>query len=374
MEAMPSVTLDVLPADEGDCLLLICHTAEGDRHVLIDAGTPATAARLKPRLAKLVPRHLELLGLPDAKIGIGDIWFNGRRHLQSPGIAARGFRDAEGLSDILAGTSNVAGGEGLPWNEAFGGGAVVRPDDDRRTGETTGELPVVAFPWGLTLTLLSPTPKRLQRLLAGWDRYLAELHAGEPSPQTRQVPSPAARSATLEEIAARPTANDAAPPNGSSIAFLAEFGGRSILFAADAFPTVLYPALLRLARARAGLDPGTDATEVPPLHVDVFKLPHHGSKANVALDLFGVVRADHYIVSTSGSRFLHPDEEGIARVLTCGRRSPGLPITLWFNYASETTRRWLDPDFKKAHGFETAGASEGRDGATLVLPARSSRA
>lgn len=104
--------------------------------------------------------------------------------------------------------------------------AVTRPDD--------GKLPAVDFPWGLKLTILSPTPKALAGIRKDWDKYLAALHRG----------------ATLETIAARKTKDDGAAPNGSSIAFLAEFGGHSLLLAADAHPDVLIPPLGSRFRSR----------------------------------------------------------------------------------------------------------------------------
>jgi hypothetical protein len=65
---------------------------------------------------------------------------------------------------------------------------------------------------------------------------------------------------------------------------------------------VLIPALRALARLRARLPASTADNKVPPLRVDVFKLPHHSSRANVTLELFDVVKADHYVTSTSGRR------------------------------------------------------------------------
>ncbi|WP_325422055.1 ComEC/Rec2 family competence protein [Aquabacterium sp.] len=373
--------LEALPADEGDCLLLTCHTAAGPRSVLVDGGTARTAPRLLQRLQQLPGRRLELLVVthidadhiagmvrllrdPALQLDIGDAWFNGLRHCPQPPGAQRGPADGERLTDLLTGEVS---GRTMPWNLAFGGGAVQRNNDDPKTGETTAELPVVTLPWGLRITLLSPTPRRLAALRPGWDRYLAQLHREESS---EPAPAPAALRGdpSLEELATTATANDGAAPNGSSIAFLAEFGGRSVLFGADAFPTVLYPALLRLARQRAGLPPDTDPAQVPPLLVDVFKLPHHGSRANVALPLFDLLRADHYLVSTSGHRFRHPDAEAMARVITRGRPADGRRHTLWFNHVSATTRRWQDPLLAQAHDYAVDGArSEAEPGALIRL-------
>ncbi len=373
--------LEALPADEGDCLLLTCHTAEGPRHVLVDGGTAATAPRLKARLQQLPGGRLELLVVthidadhiagmvrllrdPDLALDIGEAWFNGLRHLPAkPGT--RGPADGERLSDLLTGKE---GGPAIPWNTAFGGQAVQRADDDRKTGETTAALPVVHFPWGLTLTVLSPTPRRLAALRTNWDGWLAQLRREEANDLPEKK---AARrgEVPLQALAAMPTDNDTAVPNGSSIALLAEFGGRSLLLGADAFPTVLYPALLRLARQRAGLAPDTPAAQVPPLVVDVVKLPHHGSRANVALALFDVLRAEHYLVSTSGARFEHPDEEAMARVITRGRRAPGAPLALWFNHVSPTTQPWREAALAAEHAYQVKGAaSAAAPGALIRLP------
>ncbi|HEV2801962.1 MAG TPA: hypothetical protein VGW12_15905 [Pyrinomonadaceae bacterium] len=38
------------------------------------------------------------------------------------------------------------------------------------------------------------------------------------------------------------------------------------------------------------------------MHVDLLKLPHHGSSRNVATDFFTRVTADHYVASGNGKR------------------------------------------------------------------------
>jgi hypothetical protein len=379
------MTLEVLPAEEGDCLLLTCHAVGSDRYVLIDAGTPSTAKLLLARLNDFGIRRIELVVVshidtdhiggmvqllrdPEFDCEIGDAWFNGFRHIPKT-RTHRAPADAERLTATLIG---AAAGKGrqpreLPWNLLFSAEAVVRTDDDPRSGPI-GPLPQLTLPWGLKVTLLSPTPKRLDALFNGWNNYLQGLYEGQPSPQTEQAVRRAVLGASLEELAAQPTVNDKAPPNGSSIAFIAEFGGRSILFGADAFPTVLYPALFRLARERAGLPADTPEVEVPALHVDVFKLPHHGSRANVASPLFDIVRADHYVVSTSGKRFAHPDEEAMARVIVHGRPAADRRHTLWFNYASATTRRWMSAELKDKYRYATDGAvDDAASGATLRI-------
>ncbi len=376
-----AVVLEILPAREGDALLLACRARDGMHHVLIDAGTPSTAPAVLKRLNDIPNKRLDLLVVshidsdhiggitkllanPTFSLPIDDVWFNGFKHL--PGKSQpRGVADAERLTALLTPTSATR--RDLPWNVAFQGKAVARPDDRADGTTAAGTLPVIKWPWGLTLTILSPTPSVLTDLRRGWRKYLEDLHRALPSSETTQPTHVGTRSISLQEVAGRKTKNDTAAPNGSSIAFLAEFAGRSILFGADAHPTVLYPALLTLARRRARLPDATPASEVPPLQIDVFKLPHHGSSANVTIELLNLVKANHYVISTSGTRFKHPDEEAMARVITMGRRSRNARHTLWFNYASATTTPWMHPALLKKYGYRTAGANMETAGATINL-------
>lgn len=365
----PTLTLDVLPAQEGDALLLACRGRDRLHHVLIDAGTPSTAPAVLQRLQAIPDRRLDLLVVthidsdhiggmarllvnPAFDLKVDDAWFNGHKHLPTEHIE-RGVADAERLTAVLTGTSSVR--RKIPWNIAFDGQAVMRPVNLPDGSGVSGALPVIDLPWGLKLTILSPTPAALKTLRKDWQKYLDALHRGLPSPQTKQPARVATRSLSLEDVAARKTKDDDSPPNGSSIAFLAEFAGRSLLFGADAHPEVMIPALRTLARQRARLPVNAPDHKVPPLKVDVFKLPHHGSRANVTLELLDLVKARHYITSTSGRRFKHPDEEAMARVITRGRPAKNVMPTLWFNYATATTKPWMQPDLMERYRYRTAG-------------------
>jgi hypothetical protein len=46
-----------------------------------------------------------------------------------------------------------------------------------------------------------------------------------------------------------------------------------------------------------------------PLHLDLLKLPHHGSDRNVEPDFFERIQADHYVISADGIRHHHPGED-----------------------------------------------------------------
>ena len=84
--------------------------------------------------------------------------------------------------------------------------------------------------------------------------------------------------------------------------------------------------------------------------MDLFKLPHHGSKANVTNDLMARIKAKCYVFSSSGEgRSQHPNDQAVARVIA---KSSG-PRTLAFNYRNKRTELWDAAYLKNAHGYST---------------------
>ncbi|HEX9948022.1 MAG TPA: hypothetical protein VGA98_10825, partial [Allosphingosinicella sp.] len=73
-----------------------------------------------------------------------------------------------------------------------------------------------------------------------------------------------------------------------------------------------------------------------PFPIDLFKVPHHGSQANVTRELLAALDCTEFLISTDGSRFGHPDEIAIARLITSG---PGAKV-LHFNYRQQRTSVW----------------------------------
>lgn len=354
----PAITLEVLPAGFGDCLLVSCPVGRTTWRLLIDTGPDETYPALRQRLLAIPlgadgRRHIDLfvvthidhdhiggaaLLLNDQalKLSFGDIWFNA-----PPKRRTRGVAEGQSLAQLL-GTSAAD----LPWNAAWSGQPVVTPAEGGGVELTGTGLP--------TLTLLSPTPARLDDLYKVWARELERLRRKERDPAEPPARVSRGTKPSLEELAARNTPTDKSVPNGSSIAFLLEHRGASVLLAADAFSTVLVPALRALS-ARRGL--------AGPLAVDALKLSHHGSRANVTQELLKAVQARHYIVSTNNSYFKHPSDEAVARVITAG----GKP-TLWFNYDTPRNRAWAEEALVQRYGHQVQLAQDNA-GIWLELPA-----
>lgn len=357
--ATPAITLDVLPAGFGDALLVSCPVGRRTWRMLVDTGPDEAYPALRARLLQIPPdragrRVIDLfvvshidhdhiggaaLLLADAELGLqfGDIWFNA-----PPRENARGVAEGESLARLL-GSADAE----LPWNLAFDGQPVATPAG-------SGGTPVAQRGWP-RLTVLSPTPAQLDDLFAVWAKELAKLRrkerdaAGDDEPLPGQTRS---GGPDLHALAAKTTALDRAVPNGSSIALLVEHQGASVLLCGDAFADVLVPELQALAAARGG----------GPLAVDVVKLSHHASRANVTRELVQALQARHYVVSTDNRYFRHPNAEALARVITGAER----PV-LWFNHDTPQNRQWADPWLIERHGYAVC-FPEGDAGVTIRLP------
>ena len=152
-------------------------------------------------------------------------------------------------------------------------------------------------------------------------------HTTIPTPRPRQagpLPDPLTNDAIVGLAAHNATDRSAA--NGSSIAFVVEYAGKRVLFAADAHPSVLTNALKRYAH-RVG--------EARP-HLDVVKLSHHGSNANVSARMLKLIDCRRWLISTNGDNFAHPDDATIAKVITWSDH----PVTFFCNYRTMRTAAW----------------------------------
>lgn len=356
-------SIEMFPAAQGDSLWIEYGDPQAPHRILIDGGMSPTYDHLRARLATLDPedRHFELLVvthvdadhiegmvrlLGDRAMGVraADIWFNGWRHISD----ALGPVQGEYLSALIE--KNL-----VPWNDAFDGGAVVVPED--------GALPVKTLAAGMTFTLLSPRRQELGTLAGVWKREVEKAGlvpgaTGEAFDRllldARLRPPPdelgAIDVAALAEVEFEADGSEA---NSSSIVVLAEFEGKSCLLGADGVSGVLDATVPRLLAER----------NVTTLALDALKLPHHGSKYNVNQDLVSRLPASHYLFSTSGARFGHPDEVAVARVLVYGAKDPELV----FNYRSKDNEMWDDEELKTKHGYRTSYPEAGALGIRLDL-------
>jgi hypothetical protein len=327
--ARRGLTLHVAQAAFGDCLLLECTTTAGTERLLIDGGPQGNYARhLAPLLDEKVPRdegldivllsHVDLdhvsgliemmsasLTTPDAASvrRVRSVWHNafsatiGRpvatslrsaaAAVDSPG-ARDGTDTPPGAARTLRAVLNgVAEGDrlralaerlGIAVNDGFRDQLIVA---DART-----------VPLGdADVTVVGPTPENLAKLRKQWLSWLRRQR-GAP----RAVPVGA-------------VAWDRSVPNMSSISLLVERKGRRLLLTGDARSDHLLDGL-----ERAGSIPADGG-----LHVDVLKLPHHGSARNVDPTFLARVTADTYVISADG-RYGNPDLACLIWIVEAARR------------------------------------------------------
>jgi hypothetical protein len=277
-----------------------------------------------------------------------DVWFNAWHHLKNAQnrlarnetLETLGAKQAEKVS---AGIVQF----GWPWNRAFGRDGIVSVDSP------AGRAPIPVE--GLGVTLLSPGDRELAALEPVWMKELAKAHLRPLDPD--EIPAAPAseleRLSTLnvEELARKPFVADTSEPNGASIAFLAEFASRRVLLGADAHPGVIERSLRLLGYS-----------EQNRLRLDLFKLCHHGSKANTSPSLLRLVDCTRFAISTDGTRHDHPDPETIARILVNDRTRKKI---LYFNVNQDHATIWDRPDLKAQYNYECVIPPEDAPGVTV---------
>jgi hypothetical protein len=131
----------------------------------------------------------------------------------------------------------------------------------------------INFGSGLFMTVLGPQKAHLDELRKAWEKQVQRLKK--------------ARTGEAQSIAAAMV--DDSVYNLSSLIVLAEVGGKKMLLTGDARGDEIIDGL-----KAAGLLSGAS------FHVDLFKVPHHGSDRNVSTGFFQQVTADHYVISADG--------------------------------------------------------------------------
>jgi hypothetical protein len=351
--------IELLPAENGDCLWIEYGRRGALRTVVIDGGTAAAGPTLIKRaeaalrrgrgeleIDLLVVTHIDndhIAGMVEffrwlpTSVTINDVWFNGWKHLSDQ----LGPVEGEILSGLIESRN-------IPWNNAFSGRAVAIPED--------GPLPEVTLAGGMKVTVLGPMPQRLADLAPVWEEAVKEAGLVPGVPPEEPEPSDRLGRADVwppkvRELAEKRPSYDKAPPNGSSITFLAEFKGDSCLFTGDCFSRDLTSSVERLCNER----------QMDVLEVSALKMSHHGSRHNTESKLLKKLKCGRYLISTNGKTNLHPDFETLARVIVHGGANP----ELIFNYDAEHILPWRDKKLRGAPMF-TATIGKGENGGVTV--------
>lgn len=333
------LTIEMLPAREGDCLLVTYTDDKTARRILIDGGRKATYKALKARLEQLPAKErtlelfvithvdrdhiegaLELLTDPKRPVKFKDVWFNGFAHLTNPEAKKESFGPVQGEKVTTALTA-----PGAKWNVAF----------KKKAAYVKTKPITVDLPGGMTLTVISPDATKLAALAPVWEKECAKagLHP------KKKLPNPAGNiesfgTLDVDKLAATKFQDDGAEANGSAIGLLAEFGSARVLFGADCHVD-------RTLASLEAISPGKR------LSLSALKVAHHGSEHNISDELLAKIDCPRYLISTNGSQFQHPTRSAIARIAKHG----GAAKEIYFNYRSEFTSIWDSATLAKKHGY-----------------------
>jgi hypothetical protein len=373
-------SLDVRRARKGDCLLLHFGSKKEPGLALIDGG-PANVygPHLKPRLVEIrqarkldagMPLPLDLMMVShvddDHIRGILDLTRELIGSLQAPLCRVLSFwhntfddiigkEPAELTAALTAqfGAASLTGGlpsdAGLDSPEdpeivldtlkvlaSISQGRQLRDDAVKlaidRNPEFEGGLILAAkkavpVAEGLTFVVAGPMKPELQALQKKHDEWLKQQKGKKPE---------AALAAYV----------DASVTNLSSIVVLAQSGGKTMLLTGDA----------RGDKILQGLESDGLLKKGKSMHVDVLKVPHHGSSNNLETGFFKRVTASHYVFSGDGEHG-NPERETM-EMLFAARGDEPLEIHLTYPVAEIDTAR--EAEWKKQQAKEKGAKTKGK--------------
>jgi hypothetical protein len=325
-------SLDVRRARKGDCLLLHFGPHDDPGLVMIDGGpSKVYVPQLRPRLVQIrderVKRNLpgvtgdgslnvdvamvshvdddHIKGMLDLTgemledkhkarlVQVTSFWHNsfedllGKEHTQAvaqfgaaslsgelPPDALENVTDDEERERIVASHQVLAS---IDQGQKLRGrtnalGWPLNPEFDSKLA-IAGEDAFTVADHGLTFRVIGPMQPEIDALREMHDKWVEE-----------QEKTGRKGGAALAAYA------DKSVPNLSSIVVLAELGGNRILLTGDA----------RGDKILQGLEFSKVIAPNEKLHVDILKVPHHGSSRNVDIDFFKRITADHYVFSGNG--------------------------------------------------------------------------
>ena len=370
-------SLDVRRARKGDCLLLHFGSADKPGLVMIDGGPKSVyAPHLKPRLLEIrkargldaqSPLPVDLLmishvdddhiqGILDLTrelreasgaplVRIRRLWHNsfdeiiGKDPKELTGNVAAQFgaaalagdlpedatvdvddEDEEVIVSTIKVLASIAQGHRLrldaealniPLNPEFDGKLIL-------AGE--GEA---ALTGGLTFTVVGPMQPELRALQKTHDEWLKELKAKHMTPE--------------EALAAYV---DKSVPNLSSVVVLARAGGKTALLTGDA----------RGDKILEGLELAGELQKGQTLHVDLLKVPHHGSSNNLERGFFERITANHYVFSGDGEHG-NPERETLKMLFDARGTAP---FAIHLTYPVDEIDVEREKDWKKELAKERA--------------------
>lgn len=357
--------LRIVQAKFGDCLILIYGTEQKPKYMLIDGGPGGVYKDfLKTELQKInasggclelmVLSHIDsdhIVGLidlteelkeqnadgKDPLISIKELWMNSFAH-----AIGKGNKLTQAVQGILSRVNNIQAAmpQGDRAFQSINQGNILRrnallldiPLNQITGGETISYNSLSdSFKMdSLSITVIGPNEENLNKLREEWEAWILKnenkLMIGE------------------KEVLAY---LDKSVPNLSSIMFLIEAEGKTLLFTGDGRGDFILE----------GLEKAKLLDKNGKIHLDVFKVPHHGSIRNASEDFFKRVTADKYVISGDG-RHGNPEFESL-RLIVEATSKQNRNIELLCTNKTDATKKLVKEYPKDKFGYKMTYLQKG---------------
>ena len=370
------IKLHVVQAEYGDSLILRSGAGKNSTTILIDGGPYQTFEKhLKPTLQKLpingkldlvVLSHIDndhIIGLLDLLeeiktqreegtkelVKISKLWHNSFNDLlqtnENPNkflknsFLTMNFRSLEEQKKVESSIASIimkgflqatdltslANSLKIPLNPEFDKLVLIE------------DVPKSIKFKDITFRILGPTKKNLEKLREEWKNWLDKKKLnGNLEFELLQI-------------------LDKSIPNLSSIMFLVEGKNRKILFTGDGSGDDIINVFTR----------NTMLDKQGKFHVDILKVPHHGSDRNVSRNFFKTVTADYYVISANG-RDDNPSIDTLKWIIESGNKSKKSKKIVFTNNTPNIVKILKEYDQKK-YDYECIFLEGKQDFLTLNL-------
>ena len=369
--------IHMFSAGGGDCFLIDIH----GQYILIDGGYYGTFHTILstqllqiPRIKLAIITHIDrdhIEGMIElfkynghannpAFVPIDEVWHNSYHHLPKQIVTRELSReDREILLGYISSlpsndriiNSSISGTQGMllssyimmngySWNTATNGAAISKEN-----------LSSFHLSSDITITLLAPTHKELSKLAKTWENELrrkkwsfrltgdvlfndameAFLQSNSTYSDIHNVEICGKTEKSIQELLKISSLPDNSPTNLSSISFLLQAQGKTLLFLADAAEDQIISSMDQMSLN----------------YFDVIKVSHHGSLKN-ANKLFDYIDSEYFLISTDGMKHQHPDFATIAKIIS---RPCETTRKLIFNYQNEAYHFFHDTSLMKQYNY-----------------------
>jgi len=365
--------LQAIQAEFGDCFIIRFGDEASPKFVLVDGGPKGTYGNhLKTELTKIrdaggkidlvVVSHVDddhIYGVLELLVDLREQRINGNTkmleikslwHNAFDLTFGENYEIADELENIARSTSfgeqsyaiaNLACysiKQGQQLNQIFEAHKIpINPESNNKI-ISVESMPHKITNGNLNLRIVGPTEENLKELRKEWLEWIQTQKKGQP-----------ADNPFFEAMA------DKSYTNTSSIMVLAEAEGKRILLAGDGRGDHLIDGLKKTNLLNSKGE----------LHVDILKLPHHGSIKNVSREFFDRIIAQTYIISANGKHG-HPSFETL-RYLVESALQRGDKIALFATNQTPSLTRLIKKFPPEQSGYSISVLRK-EENSTLLTP------